>query len=163
MKIVLVGDGESRPAITAAIGLHKVDDMVTMLGWRPNQEVLKLIRSSRALVLPSFAEGLPVVIMESLALRRPVISTFVAGIPELVDESCGWLFPAGDEFELVTAFRKALECTSSELAAKGEAGRARVFERHDRRELAKALYTHFQRISSKPKDIEPRREEIAIS
>ena len=42
------------------------------------------ILAARALVLPSFAEGLPVVIMEAMALRRPVLTTYVAGIPELV-------------------------------------------------------------------------------
>ena len=55
------------------------------------------ILAARALVLPSFAEGLPVVIMEAMALRRPVITTYVAGIPELVrDGENGWLVPAGD-------------------------------------------------------------------
>ena len=48
------------------------------------------------MVLPSFAEGLPIVIMEAFALGRPVISTYIAGIPELVDREPGWLVPAGD-------------------------------------------------------------------
>ena len=53
------------------------------------------ILAARALVLPSFAEGLPVVIMEAMALRRPVISTFVAGIPELVQSGRTRLAGAG--------------------------------------------------------------------
>ena len=53
-------------------------------------------QAARALVLPSFAEGLPVVIMEAMALKRPVISTYVAGIPELVHpvNTVGWCQPA---------------------------------------------------------------------
>ena len=48
------------------------------------------------MVLPSFAEGLPIVIMEALALGRPVVSTYIAGIPELVQHGeSGWLVPAG--------------------------------------------------------------------
>ena len=47
--------------------------------------------------MPSFAEGFPAVIMEAMALRRAVISTFVAGIPKLVrDGENGWLVPVGD-------------------------------------------------------------------
>ena len=67
------------------------------------------ILDARALVLPSFAEGLPVVIMEAMALRRPVISTYVAGIPELVrDGEHGWLVPAGDVDALVRPLSSVL-------------------------------------------------------
>src|SRR3982751_856742 len=75
----------------------------------------------RALVLPSFAEGLPVVIMEAMALRRPVISTFVAGIPELVETGkCGWLVPAGDVPALVEAMRQSLQASPTELERLGK-------------------------------------------
>lgn len=62
------------------------------------------------MILPSFAEGLPVVIIESLALGRPLISTYVAGIPELVvpDESW-WLVPAGSVEALIIAMKTVLE------------------------------------------------------
>ena len=73
-------------------------------GWISSDQVRDEILAARALVLPSFAEGLPVVIMEAMALRRPVISTFVAGIPELVhDGENGWLVPAGDVDALADA------------------------------------------------------------
>ena len=54
-------------------------------GWISRTSVREEILAARALVLPSFAEGLPVVLMEAMALRRPVLSTYVAGIPELVN------------------------------------------------------------------------------
>ena len=65
-------------------------------GWISGEQVREEILAARALVLPSFAEGLPVVIMEAMALRRPVISTYVAGIPELVRpaSTAGWYRPA---------------------------------------------------------------------
>ena len=92
------------------------------------QEIL----DSRALVLPSFAEGLPVVLMEAMALRRPVVSTFIAGIPELVENGrSGWLVPAGDLDALVAALRACLETDVADLARMGEAGRARVSKLHD--------------------------------
>ena len=67
------------------------------LGKRIKQLEKDMLEAARALVLPSFAEGLPVVIMEAMVLGRPVISTFVGGIPELVRPGeNGWLVPAGD-------------------------------------------------------------------
>lgn len=144
LKVILIGDGESRAAVEAAIEEHGVREMVELRGWAANREVRKLIRESRALLLPSFAEGLPVVIMEALALGRPVISTDVAGIPELVDDGCGWIVPAGSEDGLVAAMRAALECAPEELARKGAEGRSRVERQHDRRELAKVLYQRFR-------------------
>ena len=69
---------------------------VELAGWKSGAEVRAALLASRAMVLPSFAEGLPVVIMEALALHRPVVSTYVAGIPELVEDGvCGRLVPAG--------------------------------------------------------------------
>jgi len=93
--------------------------------------VRKEILAARALVLPSFAEGLPVVIMEAMALRRPVLSTYVAGIPELVQPGeNGWLFPAGDVDALVAVLEEFLATPVAVLDAMGEAGYQRVLERH---------------------------------
>jgi glycosyltransferase involved in cell wall biosynthesis len=90
------------------------------------------ILAARALVLPSFAEGLPVVIMEAMALRRPIISTFVAGIPELVRPGQdGWLVPAGDVDALVAAIEACLSMSMAALAQMGDEARGRVLERHD--------------------------------
>jgi colanic acid/amylovoran biosynthesis glycosyltransferase len=95
-------------------------------GGLPNPEVLAMVAASRALLLPSYSEGLPIVIMEALALGRPVISTTIAGIPELVDDTCGWLFPPGDSSALIASMRAALRCSESELVCKGKKGRERV-------------------------------------
>jgi len=82
--------------------------------------------------LPSFAEGLPVVIMEAMALGRPVLSTYVAGIPELVHPGLhGWLFPAGDIEALTNAMQACLESPPERLAEMGEQARARVLDRHN--------------------------------
>ena len=83
-ELVLAGDGEMRAEIEAAIASHGIADRVRITGWISSAQVRDELLAARALVLPSFAEGLPVVIMEAMALGRPVISTFIAGIPELV-------------------------------------------------------------------------------
>ena len=100
-------------------------------GWISGDEVREQILAARALVLPSFAEGLPMVIMEAMALRRPVISTFVAGIPELVQPGeHGWLVPAGDVEALAEAMRACLDAPVETLVRMGEAAHKRVVERH---------------------------------
>ncbi|WP_207764837.1 glycosyltransferase family 4 protein [Hyphococcus luteus] len=131
LKIILVGDGESRPEIEAEIARCGVADQVIIKGWMANAQVRETVKNARAFLLPTFAEGLPVVIMEALALGRPVISTYIAGIPELVDEGCGWIIPAGDSVALTEAMGAALAASPDELAALGREGRARVEERHD--------------------------------
>jgi colanic acid/amylovoran biosynthesis glycosyltransferase len=89
------------------------------------------VLAARAMILPSFAEGLPVVIMEAMALRRPVVSTFVAGIPELVrDGENGWLFPSGSVDEIVTAVADVLSKSDEDIKRMGEAGYQRVLELH---------------------------------
>jgi colanic acid/amylovoran biosynthesis glycosyltransferase len=139
LKVILVGDGESRAAIEASIAEFDVGDMVELRGWTANHEVLKIIRESRALLLPSLAEGLPIVIMEAMAMGRPVIATNIAGVPELVvPGETGWLVPAGDEHALAEAMRAALSAKPHDIARMGEAARRRVLERHDiGREVAK--------------------------
>jgi glycosyltransferase involved in cell wall biosynthesis len=87
--------------------------------------------AARALVLPSLAEGLPVVIMEAMALRRPIISTYIAGIPELVhDGEHGWLVPSGDVDALADAMRACLNAPAETLVRMGEAAQKRVLLRH---------------------------------
>jgi colanic acid/amylovoran biosynthesis glycosyltransferase len=106
--------------------------VVRITGWISSDQVRDEILAARALVLPSFAEGLPVVIMEAMALRRPVISTFVAGIPELVDPGeHGWLVPAGDAGALAAAMLACLDAPPETIARMGEAARSKVLEHHD--------------------------------
>lgn len=136
LKVVLIGDGECRREVEEAVQYHNVAHQIELRGWAPNTEVRQAIRDARALLLPSRAEGVPIVIMEALSLGRPVISTTVGGIPELLDDSCGWLIPPDDPESLVEAMRSALLCTPGELSEKGLVGRARVAIQNDRKMLA---------------------------
>jgi colanic acid/amylovoran biosynthesis glycosyltransferase len=130
--LTFAGDGELRPEIEGAIRRYKLESNIRITGWISNEEVRKHILAARALVLPSFAEGLPVVIMEAMALRRPVISTFVAGIPELVqDGKHGWLVAAGDVSALTMALQQCVEAQPGHLEAMGVAARERVILRHN--------------------------------
>ena len=130
-SVTIIGDGELRPSIERDIEERGLQQHIRLAGSRSSEEVRNYLRNARAFVLPSFAEGLPVVLMEALALSRPVITTAIAGIPELVDNECGWLIPAGSEEALVEAMTAALRASAGDLAAKGAVGRKRVHEMHD--------------------------------
>ena len=130
-KLVLAGDGEMRPEVEQAIRRWNLDDAVEITGWLDEANIRARLRACRVMVLASFAEGLPVVLMEALAMRRPVISTFIAGIPELVRlGENGWLVPASDVESLANAMRQALACPSGVLAEMADRGAERVRRQH---------------------------------
>ena len=132
LELVLAGDGEMRNEIERLVAAYGMQQQVRITGWISSAQVRVELLGARAMVLPSFAEGLPVVIMEAMALRRPVITTFVAGIPELVRHGeSGWLFPAGDVEELVLAIKLCLNAPAETLSRMASAAHARVLERHD--------------------------------
>jgi colanic acid/amylovoran biosynthesis glycosyltransferase len=131
-ELVLAGDGEMRAECERLIQRHGLQGQVRITGWISAQQVRDELLAARAMVLPSFAEGLPVVIMEAMALQRPVLSTYVAGIPELVQPGRhGWLFPAGDASALAQAMVECLSMPTTQLQAMGEQARERVLARHD--------------------------------
>ncbi len=130
-ELVLAGDGPLRREIERAIHDSGLASRVRITGWISSDAVREEILAARALVLPTFAEGLPVVIMEAMALRRPVLTTYVAGIPELViDGENGWLIPAGSVDELAQAIKNCIFAPSDDLVKLGNVGRRRVLERH---------------------------------
>jgi colanic acid/amylovoran biosynthesis glycosyltransferase len=130
-ELVLAGDGPMRQDVEQLIQKYGLGDRVRVTGWISSNQVREEILAARALVLPSFAEGLPVVIMEAMALRRPVLSTYVAGIPELVRHGEeGWLVPAGSLGELADAMEACLTSSADELRELGDAARRRVLTRH---------------------------------
>jgi len=131
-ELVLVGDGPLRGPIERLAARLGLGGRLRLAGWMGAEAVRGEVLAARALVLPSFAEGLPVVLMEALALGRPVISTYVAGIPELVVPGvCGWLVPPGSVDALADAMRSALAASPEELDRMGRAGAGRAARRHD--------------------------------
>lgn len=138
-SLTIIGDGELRGLLEAQIARANLAGSVVLAGVQTAEEIRQHLNRCRAFILPSFAEGLPVVIMEALALGRPVIATAIAGIPELVDGSCGWLVPAGSEEALADAMGSALRAPAEELTKKGAIGRERVRTLHNADENAARL------------------------
>ncbi len=149
-ELVLVGDGPMRPEIEAAIIRLGLEKTVRLDGWKSGGEIRDLLLSSQGMVLASFAEGLPVVIMESLALGRPVISTAVMGIPELViTGKTGWLVPPANPTALARAMEECLSADPSDLTRMGEAGRSLVAARHNAIREATRMLELLQRTESR--------------
>jgi glycosyltransferase involved in cell wall biosynthesis len=150
-EVRLIGDGDLRPLFEAMVRERDLGETVKFLGWKSGESVRDEIRGARALVLPSFGEGLPVVIMEAFALARPVIATQIAGIPELVASGeTGWLVTSGSVDGLASAMRDALALPPGRLLELGRAGRARVLSAHDARREAEKLEKLFASLSETP-------------
>ena len=128
VHLTLVGDGPLRDSIKKAVADRGLSDRVRMMGALPERETLLEIASCHAFILPSLMEGLPVVLMEAMALGKPVVASHIAGIPELVEHGVtGLLFRPGDWADLA---EKALQLIKDATGAAemGERGRLCVME-----------------------------------
>lgn len=144
-EVVLAGDGPLRAEIERRIRAAGLERHVKVGGWMSEAQVRDEILASRALVLPSFAEGLPVALMEAMALGRPVISTAIAGVPELVEPGkSGWLVPAGAVEALAEAMRAALDASPARLGEMGRVGAEKVRELHDVTQEAQRIAALFE-------------------
>lgn len=131
-RLTLVGDGPLRGDLESAVAAAGLAGAVDFAGWLDEAGVRAALEASHALVMPSFAEGLPMVVMEAMAAGRPVIATYIAGVPELVQPGrTGWLVPAGDAEALADAAAELAEMSPQRRAEMGRAGRARALARHD--------------------------------
>jgi glycosyltransferase involved in cell wall biosynthesis len=137
-RLTIAGDGPARAALEAQVQSLGLGDAVRFTGYLDEDGVAALLDSADMLVLPSFAEGLPVVLMEALASRIPVIATQVAGVPELVEDGVsGFIVPPGDVDTLALRLDRLL--SDPELCVTmGAAGRRKVEAGFDiRTEVAK--------------------------
>ena len=109
LNITLIGDGADRSRLEQLVIEKQLTSSVIFAGAKTHDEVLESLESSDLFVLPSFAEGIPVALMEAMAIGVPCISTFVAGIPELIRHECdGLLVPAGSVDALADAMERMI-------------------------------------------------------
>ena len=114
-RLTLVGDGPMRGWIERRIGELGLADAVHLTGWVAEAEVERILSGAHVLAMPSFAEGLPMVMMEAMAAGRPVLGTFIAGIPELVTPDTGWLIAAGDAAAMAAAIDRIAALPRADL------------------------------------------------
>ncbi len=141
--LVLIGGGPDEARIRATISEYRLDARVRMLGVQPESVVFETMLKSDFLVLASFAEGLPVVLMEALFLKLPTIAPMINGIPELIEhERTGLLFIAGDWPQL--ADRMVTMAQDADLRARlATAGYQKVIEEFNIDHVVIPLYQHF--------------------
>ncbi len=153
LHLTLIGDGPMRADLESAVQRAGLGDAVTFTGWLDEAGVRAALAGSHALIMPSFAEGLPMVVMEAMAAARPVIATYITGTPELVqDGTTGWLVPAGDADKLASAVESLARLSPATRAKMGAAARARVLERHDVDHEAAKLAAHIREAAGHASD-----------
>ncbi len=127
----LVGGGPDRQSLESLVKALHMEQHVFFLGPLPHHKVLDLYRAADLFALASFAEGIPVVLMEAMALTLPCVATTITGIPELIrHEVEGILVPPSDVEALASAIRR-LETDAPLRQRLGIAGRERVLNEYD--------------------------------
>ncbi|MEL6216389.1 MAG: glycosyltransferase, partial [Pseudomonadota bacterium] len=142
----IIGDGDERANIEAQIVSLGLGDHIELMGWQTRPQVLELLSQADAMVLPSVItgtgkmEGVPVALMEALAMTLPVVASDISGVPELViHEKTGMLAKERDPKGIADALIRIQQ--NPEWAAElGQAGREHVLANFDQKKNADALY-----------------------
>jgi glycosyltransferase involved in cell wall biosynthesis len=135
-RLVVIGGGPEEGALREAAARLGLAGRVELRGAQPEAAVLEAMARAHVFVMSSLMEGLPVVLMEAMALELPVIAPALTGIPELVvDGETGLSYPVGDWGALARGI-EALAAAPELRARLGAAGRARVLREFDARSAA---------------------------
>lgn len=149
-ELVCIGDGALRAEVEKEIQ-SKPALPIKLVGWTSSREVLTHLRNARALVLPSRAENIPSVIMEAFALHRPVVSTNVGGISELVEDGVnGWLVPPRSADALAAALCQVLQTSTARLDEMACRGAQKVHRCYTVARQAEQLDSLFRSIGCSP-------------
>lgn len=131
LELVVVGDGPDRAKLERQANDRGFGDRVQFVGSKSPADVAALLATADIFVLPSFAEGVPVVLMEALGSGLPVVASFVGGIPELVEDGVtGFLVPPGEPVALADRI-STLVADPALRSDFGKAGRAQVVAEFD--------------------------------
>ncbi|MDJ0842096.1 MAG: glycosyltransferase [Acidobacteriota bacterium] len=127
-RCVLIGSGDEWEALKRLVAEHGLENSVVLTGALPQEGVRRELAKADLFVLPSFAEGVPVVLMEAMSMEIPCITTRVGGIAELIDDGVnGWLLHAGDLDALADNLKARMDA-SEELAEIGRKARVKIQE-----------------------------------
>lgn len=127
--LTLLGDGPERQSLEREVNQHGLQEMVHFGGFASQETVRKTLQESDVFVLPSFAEGVPVSLMEAMACGVPVIATNVGGVTELIEHGVSGLVVApSDEIALKGALAAYID--SAELRARVKVAARKTVETH---------------------------------
>jgi glycosyltransferase involved in cell wall biosynthesis len=131
VRLALVGQGPDRPSLEAQAGRLGLGSAVSFAGAVNQDEISGYYAAADAFVLPSFAEGLPVVLMEAMALGVPCITTHITGVPELIRDGIEGLLVAPSDVEGLAAAIERLMDDPALGSRLTEAGRAKVLAEYE--------------------------------
>jgi len=135
-KVALVGDGEERTSLAAFARDAGIEDRVIFAGYR--RDAAAIMTAADVLVITSNKEGLPIVVLEAMAVGCPIIATAVGSIPEVLSSESAWIVPTDDDAALARALREALD---EALTAKARAAEAKsIFLRFYARDVMGRRY-----------------------
>ena len=126
LRLTLIGDGPDRADLETKARDIGIADRCDFVGYKSQSEVAEALTHASLFVLPSFAEGVPVVLMEAMAAGVPVLTTRIAGIPELVEDGVSGKLVAPGDTDALTGALKDLLSPSTDRRAMGQAGRDKV-------------------------------------
>lgn len=145
VKLRLVGDGPDRLSLEQMVNTLGLSQTVSFEGAVNQDRIQNFYQQADVFVLPSFAEGIPVVLMEAMAIQVPCVTTRITGIPELIRDGIdGLLVTPSDDEELAATLERLI--SKPELCRQlGEAGRRRVLSSYDLQANMKHLAAVFRR------------------
>ncbi|MGB5758962.1 MAG: glycosyltransferase, partial [Acidimicrobiales bacterium] len=156
LSLTIVGDGPDRVTLERQAADLGLADRVTFVGSKSQSEVAALLPTADIFVLPSYAEGVPVVVMEALGSEMPVVATFVGGMAELVEDGVtGYLVRPGDPDQLADRIERLLGDRGLRQRM-GKAGRDKVVNEFDSAAEARRLGVLFTNLyNGAPSPIRP--------
>ena len=110
VRLTLVGEGPQRALLEELIARHGLGDVVRLTGALNHERVMDYYQASDAFVLSSFLEGVPVVLMEAMAMELPCVATWVTGIPEIIESGLeGLLVPPASASAIADAVGRLMD------------------------------------------------------
>jgi len=156
VEYLIIGDGPLRESLTQLIDELSLADTIHLLGWQRQSEVVEILKKSHILIAPSVTsqtgdmEGIPVVLMEAMAMGMPVVSTYHSGIPELVNDGVtGFLVQERDENALADRICHLLK-NSAQWPTMGQRARAQIEAEFENTRLNQRLVSIFSALATCP-------------
>ena len=147
VEAIVIGDGPEREQLEALAAGLGVADRIRFLGARPHGEMPGLLCSGDLAVFPSLVEATSVAALECMACGLPVAASAVGGLPEIVDDSVGGLFPAGNPEALAARVLSLL--ADGGLAGRGSAGREKVVAKWSNERLVDRHVEVYRRLAGR--------------
>jgi glycosyltransferase involved in cell wall biosynthesis len=145
VRLCLVGDGPDRARLEEKVRVQGLEPYVAFAGAVNQDRIRALYAEADVFALASFAEGIPVVLMEAMAMSIPCVTTYITGIPELIRDGIdGLLVPPSDDAALAEAIGRLMDDPALRQRL-GESGRGRVQDKYDLNRNTAALAALFRR------------------